>query len=152
MPAFSFPIPLFLAFVAMTPPADYVGHWKGTARIGVTFVQRPTLEIDVVIHPDGAVTGSIGDARITHGRFQEHTWFEKLFGNKGYVLRVRLAGDLIADEKIQRDGAFIIIHDCSNGAITGSVNSSGTEGFPGAGSYNRRRMAVVTHDLRLKKE
>ena len=126
----------------MTLPGAYVGHWKGAARIGVTFVQRPTLEIGVVIHPDGAVTGSVGDARITSGRFQEHTWFEKLFGNKGYVLRVKLASDLIADEKIQRDGAFIILNDCSNGTITGSVNSFGTEGFPGASSYNRRRMAA----------
>jgi hypothetical protein len=67
----------------MTLPGAYVGHWKGAARIGVTFVQRPTLEIGVVIHPDGAVTGSVGDAHITSGRFQENAWFEKLFGNKG---------------------------------------------------------------------
>jgi hypothetical protein len=147
-----FPILLFLAFTALTPPAEYVGHWKGEARIGVTFVRRPALEIDVVIHPDGAVTGTVGDARIASGRFEEHTWYEKLFGNKGYVLRVKLAGDLIADEKIRRDGAFIILVDCSNGFITGAVNSSGTEGFPGAASYNKRRMAVVTHDLRLKKQ
>jgi hypothetical protein len=152
MPAHSFAILFLLVFMARTPPAEYVGHWKGMARIGVTFVQRSTLDIDVVIHPDGTVTGSVGDARIASGRFQEHTWYEKLFGNKGYVLRVALKGDLIADEKIRRDGAFILLNDCSNGTIRGLVNSTGTEGFPGAGSYNRRRMAVVTHDLRLKRE
>jgi hypothetical protein len=139
---------LFLLLGAVTPPAEYAGHWTGQTRIIVTFVENKTLALDLAIAPDGTVTGQVGDARVRRGLFREHTLLEKAFGNRGYVLWVELDGDLVAAERLHRDGAWVIVRT-EGGRLVGGLNSFGDKGLPGQHEYNRRHMMVSCRDLIL---
>src|SRR5512132_4580678 len=48
------------------------GTWSGEARIVVNWTQQKKLPVRVTIAPDGAVTGTIGDATLRDGRLQRN--------------------------------------------------------------------------------
>ena len=49
-----------------------VGHWEGNARIIVSWCHQTNLPVKVDIHADGSVTGTVGDAKLTEGRFESN--------------------------------------------------------------------------------
>src|SRR5208283_5914206 len=65
-----------------------VGHWTGNARIIVSWCQQTNLPVKVDVHADGTVTGTVGDAKITEGRFLKNRgWlFRKLNWATDYVI------------------------------------------------------------------
>jgi hypothetical protein len=77
---------------SLRPPAAMLGEWSGATRAFV----RPasdTLDVVFVIHPDGFVTGSIGDAAVLAGRIEcNRSWFGKLMNWRAdYAIRGRLS-------------------------------------------------------------
>ena len=70
-------VPLALLLTAWNLRADesivtptMTGHWEGNARIIVSWCRQTNLPVSVDIHADGSVTGKVGDAKLTGGRFQ----------------------------------------------------------------------------------
>ena len=61
---------------SVTP--SMVGHWEGSARIIVSWCHQKNLSVQLDIHADGSVSGTIGDAKLTGGRFDS---------NRGWLLR-----------------------------------------------------------------
>jgi hypothetical protein len=47
-----------------------VGHWEGKAQIVVAWCHQTNLPVKMDINADGSVTGTVGDAKLTEGRFQ----------------------------------------------------------------------------------
>jgi len=63
-----------IAFVSATLPAQppfdtaALGRWQGRAELTVPWTIRRTLDLRLDIHPDGGVSGTIGDAMLAHAR------------------------------------------------------------------------------------
>lgn len=110
------------------------GHWEGNARIVVIWCKQKYLPVKVDIHPDGSVTGTVGDATLIDGRFESNRgWlFRKLNWATDYIIMGDLKGPLVAAEGITRAKVKIPLN-FTNGTFEGGVNSSGSgfEGFYG---------------------
>ncbi len=63
------------AQVESFPNERLVGHWAGKGQIIVQWCAQDSLSFDLTIHPDGLVTGKIGDASITQGKIRLNAWF-----------------------------------------------------------------------------
>jgi hypothetical protein len=48
------------------------GHWEENGRIIVSWCHQTSLPVKVEIQADGSVTGTVGDAKLTEGRFQRN--------------------------------------------------------------------------------
>jgi len=106
-----------------------VGHWEGSARIVVIWCRQKELPVRLDIHADGSVTGTVGDAKLTAGRFHAN---RGLLGRKlnlatDYMITANLDGPLVAAEGITRACVMIPLN-FGNGTIQGGVNASGTMG------------------------
>ena len=111
-----------------------VGHWAGNAQIVVAWCHHPNLPVKVDIQADGTVTGTVGDARLTGGRFESNRgWlFRRLNWATDYIITGGLDGDIVAAEGINRARVKIPLN-FSNDTFQGGVNTSGSgfEGFYG---------------------
>jgi len=111
-----------------------VGHWEGNARIIVSWCHQTNLVVNVDIHADGSVTGAVGDAKLTDGRFQRNRgWLgRKLNLATDYIITGGLDGAIVAAEGITRSKVKIPLN-FSDGMFLGGVNTSGSgfEGFDG---------------------
>jgi len=111
-----------------------VGHWEGTARIVVSWCHQKNLYVKVDIHADGSVTGTVGDAKLSEGRFASNRgWLlRKLNWATDYIITGGLDGAVVASEGITRSSAKIPLN-FTGGTFTGGVNTSGSgfEGFAG---------------------
>lgn len=104
-----------------------VGHWKGQAQIVVSWCQQRVLPVQVVIHPDGTVTGTVGDAKLTEGRFdQNRGWLgRRLNLATDYIIAGNLDGDVVAAEGIRRERVKLPL-DFNGSTFKGGVNTSGS--------------------------
>jgi hypothetical protein len=111
-----------------------VGHWEGSARIVVSWCHQTNLPVKVNIHADGSVTGTVGDAKLTAGHFQQNRgWLgRKLNLWSDYIITGGLDGAIVAAEGITRSGVKMPLN-FSGDAFAGGVNTSGAgfEGFDG---------------------
>jgi len=111
-----------------------VGHWEGNARIIVSWCHQTNLPVKVDIHADGSVTGTVGDAKLTEGRFESNRgWLlRKLNWATDYIIVGGLDGAIVAAEGITRSSVKMPLN-FSDGTFTGGVNTSGSgfEGFDG---------------------
>ena len=109
-------------------PAEYIGHWKGQAKIIVSWTKQKDLPIDIQIHPDGTVEGKVGDAALVNGKLEKKSWvYTKIFQHENpYRITGDLQGDIIADEGIRRDSVFISLR-VEDGKIDGGLGTSGTK-------------------------
>jgi hypothetical protein len=104
-----------------------VGYWEGNARIIMTWCHQTNLLVKLDIKPDGSVTGSVGDARLTEGRFLNNRgWLgRKLNIETDYIIKGHLHGPIIAAEAITRARALMPLN-FDGGLIKGGVATSGT--------------------------
>jgi hypothetical protein len=104
-----------------------VGHWEGNARIGMTWCHQTNLPVKVDIHADGSVTGTVGDAKLTDGRFQRNRgWLlRKLNWATDYIIKGGMDGAIVAAEGITRSSVKMPLN-FSNGTFVGGVNTSGS--------------------------
>src|SRR5687767_11500925 len=88
-----------------------VGHWQGNARIIVNWCKQPHLQVEIDIHPDGSVTGTVGDATLTKGQFTRNRgWVgRKLNLATDYIVRGDLKGPVVAAEGITRSSVSMPI-------------------------------------------
>ena len=111
-----------------------VGHWEDNARIVVSWCHQTNLPVKVDIHADGSVTGTVGDAKLTKGRFESNRgWLgRKLNLYSDYIITGGLDGAIVAAEGITRSGVKIPLN-FNDGIFVGGVNTSGSgfEGFDG---------------------
>lgn len=110
------------------------GHWEGSAQIVVSWCHQTKLPVKIDIHADGSVTGTVGDAKLTEGRFQRNRgWLgRKLNLWSDYIITGGLSGAIVAAEGITRSGVKMPLN-FSGDAFAGGVNTSGSgfEGFDG---------------------
>ena len=128
-----------------------VGHWEGNARIIVSWCHQTNLPVKVDIHADGSVTGTIGDAKLTEGRFESNRgWLlRKLNWATDYIIVGGLDGAIIAAEGITRARVKLPLN-FSAGTFAGGVNTSGSgfEGFAGKkgeGTWLAARSLKLVH-------
>lgn len=104
-----------------------IGHWEGTAHIVAAWIHHTSLSVKVDIHADGSVSGTVGNAKLTHGHFlRNRGWlFRKLNWATDYVIRGGLDGPIVAAEGIERSSVAIPLN-FKDGMFEGGVNTSGT--------------------------
>jgi len=104
-----------------------VGHWEGNARIVVSWCHQTNLPVTVDIHADGSVIGTVGDAKLTEGRFQQNRgWLgRKLNLATDYIITGNLDGAIVAAEGIAREHVKMPLN-FSGGSFKGGVNTSGS--------------------------
>jgi hypothetical protein len=103
------------------------GRWSGNARVTDSWCRQTNLPVALDIHPDGTVSGKVGDARIRAGYIARNRgWLGRTLNVKtDYVVRGTLKGPIIEAEGIARPRIWIYL-DAANGIYTGSVETSGT--------------------------
>jgi hypothetical protein len=128
-----------------------VGHWEGNARIIVSWCHQTNLPVKVDIHADGSVTGTVGDAKLTEGRFESNRgWLgRKLNLYSDYIITGGLDGAIVAAEGITRSSVKMPLN-FSGGTFAGGVNTSGSgfEGFDGkkgGGTWLAAAFLKLTH-------
>ncbi len=102
------------------------GHYQGSGEIIVSWCQQESLQMDIVIHDDMHVTGTIGDAAIRQGMVRHNSQLLQLSGNPDYVIYADLQGDLVAYEHIHRNSIKLIV-DYEEGELIGGFHTSGTK-------------------------
>ena len=125
-----------------------VGHWEGEARIIVTWCHQKNLSVKVDLHEDGTVTGTVGDATLTLGRFQQNRgWLgRKLNMATDYIIKGGLNGAIVKAEGITRSEVMIPLN-FSGGTFTGGINTSGT--MLSSKDKRKERMPLSTASLTL---
>ena len=118
------------------PPAKIIGHWTGKGKIIVSWCRQDSLPVDMEIHKDGTVSGTIGDAPIRKGQFRLNSGFLRFLGNSTYLVEADLEGALVAGENISRNHITLFL-DFKNGLLSGGFHSSGQE----AGGKERMKLS-----------
>jgi hypothetical protein len=103
-----------------------LGQWEGHARIIVSWCHQTNLPVKVDIHADGSVTGMVGDAKLSKGRFHRNRgWLgRKLNLATDYIITGKLDGTIVAAEGISRERVKMPLN-FSGGSFKGGINSSG---------------------------
>jgi len=119
------PVLISCASRSVLTPAQ-VGHWEGNGRIIVSWCHQKNLPVKVDIHTDGSVTGTVGDAKLTEGSFQQNRgWLgRKLNLATDYIIQGNLDGPIVAAETITRERVMMPLN-FGGGAFTGGLGTSG---------------------------
>lgn len=126
-----------------------IGHWEGDAQIVVSWCHQKTLTVKVDIHADGSISGTVGDAALTDGRFLSNRgWLlRKLNWATDYIIEGGLNGPLVAAEGITRANVKIPLN-FNDGRFEGGVNTSGS-GFEGFSGKSGEGTWLAARNLRL---
>ena len=100
-----------VACVASWAPPDYAaGCWEGRALNICSWCVQDSIDVRITISPDGSVEGTVGDAALRNGRFEQNRgWFGRFLLSIGittateFIVIADLDGPLIADEAITRE-------------------------------------------------
>lgn len=122
------------------------GNWTGDARIVVSWATQKTLPVRLNIAPDGAVSGTIGDAVLRDGRLERNrTALGRMLHVKtDWIVRGTLEGDVVKAEGIHRDRVSVPLNWIDD-HFEGGVNTSGSQ-FGGKDS-----MVLTAQRLRLER-
>jgi hypothetical protein len=133
---------------AVTPAM--VGHWEGDARIIVSWCHQKNLTVKVNIHADGSVTGTVGDAKLTGGRFDSNRgWLlRKLNWSCDYMITGGLDGDIVAAEGIKRERVMIAM-DYKDGIFKAGVDTEGSLCVFSSEQTRKEKMALTARPLKL---
>lgn len=126
------------------------GHWEGSARLIVSWCHQPNLTVSLDIHADGSVTGKIGDAVLTGGRFKSNRgWLgRKLNLATDYIVTGNLDGAIVAAEGIVRDTIYIPL-DLKDNAFVGGINTSGSLCVFSSKKTMKEKMGFSARSLKL---
>ena len=123
----------------------FAGRWEGSARIAANWCKQRQLTVAIDIHPDGSVTGKIGDATLANARFGSNRGglgrALNLFSD--YIVRGDLNGPIVAADKITRAGVTIPL-DVNGNDLVGAVHSSGSKA---TATVEDRRLTAVSLKL-----
>jgi len=119
-----------------------VGHWKGNARIIVSWCQHTNLVVELDIRENGSVEGTIGDAKLIGGRLKPNRgWLgRKLNLYSDWIIVGNLQGAIVSADGITRGGVKIPL-EYKNNVIMGGINTSGA-------SWGKN-MALTADNLKL---
>ncbi len=109
-------------------PQEFVGHWKGQAFTGMTWLKQQYMPVDIEIKPDGSVIGTVGDALLVDARFQRKSkLITTLFKhNTLYEINAKLRGPIVIAEDIKRDSIWLgLTPVIDNSKIEGGFHTSG---------------------------
>lgn len=81
----------------------FSGTWQGDGEIVSKGIERTRLHFQLVIAPDGGVSGSVGDASLRDGHLHHNRSLTAVFFRLGYKLLTHLDGPLIEAEGVNRD-------------------------------------------------
>lgn len=141
--------------------AGLIGRWTGASHIVVNWTQARTLAVQLEIHADGSVTGTVGDATLKNGVLGTTHPFGLVFGvpesshgtppaslgeGDHFQVTANLDGPLIAAEQVNRDGVIIVFSLMRDQDLNGGLASTGTE-FGGKDS-----MKLTAQKLVLQRE
>ena len=129
-------------------PADSatLGRWIGRAELTVPWTVRRMVELELAIHPDGAVSGTIGDARLADARIHRESRVAHSLGlARDYAIEGALSGALIRSEGVVRDRVRLSV-DCALDRMTGDLQTSGVYGGPVAGRVLSARVTLERVD------
>ena len=130
------------AWPSPSPAVVPAGHWTGSGHIVANWTSTPTLAFDLVISPDGAVTGRIGDAKITVGHIIENSRTSRLLNHAQYQIRVSLEGPILENDRISRKH-FTLHVSLGDGRLTGFGATEGNQSLPGMSGESRRESALL---------
>jgi hypothetical protein len=156
---------IFLSFAfAVTFPAasarepavgapELAGRWIGDSQVIVTWCNQKKIALDLTVHEDGRVSGTLGDAEITSGVVIPRTSRSlptRWLYNTEYLIRVELSGPLVAAEGIHRDSAALQVSLLANGRLIGGIHSNGLRFYPGTSREElKKKMIFSTSRLNL---
>jgi len=131
------------------PPA-MVGHWEGNARIIVSWCHQKSLSVKLDIHQDGSVSGTVGDAKLTDGRFAPNRgWLgRKLNLWSDYIVTGGLDGDIVSAEGIQRERVSLAL-DYNDGIFKGGVGTEGAFCVFSSQQTRKEKMGLTAMSLKL---
>jgi len=126
------------------------GHWEGDARIIVSWCQQKNLVVKLELHADGNVTGTVGDARLTDGRFASNRgWLgRKLNLWSDYIITGGLDGVIVAAEGIKR-GRVMMPLNYNDGLFKGGVATEGEFCVFSSEQTRKEKMALTASPLKL---
>jgi len=124
---------------------DIVGHWQGGGKIIVTWCQQTNLPLALEIKGDGTVTGKVGDATLTKGRFRRNRgWLgRKLHIKTDYIITGSLEGPIVAADGIVRSGVKMPVN-YSTGKLVGGIHTTGSK-------FGGRKRMILSAGLSLTK-
>ena len=127
-----------------------VGHWEGNARILVSWCQQKNLTVKLDIHPDGSVSGTVGDAKLTEGHFQQNRgWLgRKLNLWSDYIITGGLDGTIVAAEGIKRERVMLPL-DYNDSIFKGGVATEGSLCVFSSEQTRKEKMALTASSLKL---
>jgi hypothetical protein len=123
-----------------------VGHWRGNAKIIVSWCEQESLPVAIDIATDGSVTGKVGDATLVNGKISHNRgWLgRKLDLKTDLIITGGLEGAIVAAESISRDGVNIPLN-FEGGELSGGLHSHGSE------TGGKDSMKLSASSLTLKK-
>jgi hypothetical protein len=138
-PFHKFPVTFLIVFFVLYPFGEaqainrstvsiegFIGTWKGAGRVIVAWCEQKQISFDLKVHPDGSVSGKIGDAHIKHGTMRPNNLIYRWIGNREYIVDAELSGYLVEKEKIERESIRIFI-DFENPFLIGGFHTSGSK-------------------------
>lgn len=122
-----------------------VGHWQGSGKIIVTWCQQTNLPLALEIKGDGTVTGKVGDATLTKGRFRRNRgWLgRRLHIKTDYIITGSLEGPIVATEGIVRSGVKMPVN-YSAGKLVGGMHTTGSK-------FGGKKSMILSASLNLTK-
>ncbi|MCX6898447.1 MAG: hypothetical protein NT105_07085 [Verrucomicrobia bacterium] len=123
----------------------FTGHWEGSAQIAANWCKQRQLAVAIDIHPDGSVTGKVGDATLANARFSSNrSWLGRALGLfSDYIVRGDLNGPIVVADKVTRVGVTIPL-DVDGDSFVGAVHSSGSKA---AAAIEDRRLTALSLKL-----
>lgn len=127
-------------------PEELVGTWSGEGRIIVTWCEAERLPIELEIHDDASVTGTIGDAALSAAALRRNRGaLAKEFElATDWIVVADLEGPLVAAEGIRRGGVKLPF-DLEQGELHGGLHSTG------AHVGDRETMVLSATDVVLRR-
>ena len=136
----------------ISPPSEFVGHWEGYGNEIVLWSEQDSIFFSIQILPDGAVSGTVGDAKLINGYIRRNGLIERYFGNPEYLIGGDLDGFIVESEKLYRDGLHYLIIDYIDGKLVGGFHTTGSHGNPfGNNKSWKKKMKMTGTDVKLVK-
>ena len=122
-------------FLVVAQAADsgsaVAGHWKGQGHIVANWTTQHELVVDLLVTPEGAVSGTVGDAQVVSSRVES-----------AFVVKVSLQGPILRGDGVVRK-EFQLHLTPSAAGLTGFGASDGNKSWPGASRASRLQGAKV---------
>ena len=127
------------------PTVTIIGGWHGEATLDYDWTHHKTFPVLIVIHADGTVSGTIGEAVLTKAKFMRHRPMNRpdLKDMTDYMITGKLVSLILTTDKFTASEVFIPL-DFTHGKLDGGVNTHGS-------TVDDKPMGIICADLTLSK-